>query len=77
MRVFDPQQGTPEKIRSRIGLICLNDKPRTGASIAWMAGVVAERIIAGMPMFRLTADQRESIVAYILSLKQGGSPPGK
>ena len=32
---------------------------------------------AGMPMFRLTADQRESIIAYILSLKQGGSPPGK
>jgi mono/diheme cytochrome c family protein len=32
---------------------------------------------AGMPMFRLTADQRESIIAYILSLKQGGSSPGK
>ena len=32
---------------------------------------------AGMPMFRLTADQRESIIAYILSLKQSGSPPGK
>jgi mono/diheme cytochrome c family protein len=25
---------------------------------------------AGMPMFILTADQRESIIAYILSLKQ-------
>ena len=32
---------------------------------------------AGMPMFRLTADQRESIIAYILGLKQAGSPPGK
>jgi mono/diheme cytochrome c family protein len=32
---------------------------------------------AGMPMFRLTADQRESIVAYILDLKQAGSLPGK
>ena len=32
---------------------------------------------AGMPMFRLTTDQRESIIAYILGLKHGGSPPGK
>jgi mono/diheme cytochrome c family protein len=32
---------------------------------------------AGMPMFRLTTDQRESIIAYILGLKQAGSPPGK
>ena len=32
---------------------------------------------AGMPMFRLTADQRESIIAYILGLKQAGSLPGK
>ena len=32
---------------------------------------------AGMPMFRLTADQRDSIVAYILSLRAAGSPPGK
>lgn len=32
---------------------------------------------AGMPMFRLTADQRENIIAYILSLKREGSPPGK
>ena len=32
---------------------------------------------AGMPMFRLTADQRESIVAYILGLGAGGAPPGK
>jgi mono/diheme cytochrome c family protein len=32
---------------------------------------------AGMPMFRLTADQRESIIAYILGLKQAGSLPGR
>ncbi|MPZ30112.1 MAG: cytochrome C [Rhodospirillales bacterium] len=32
---------------------------------------------AGTPMFRLTIDQRESIIAYILGLKQSGSPPGK
>jgi mono/diheme cytochrome c family protein len=32
---------------------------------------------AGMPMFRLTADQRDDIIAYILSLKQSGSLPGK
>ncbi len=31
----------------------------------------------GMPMFRLTADQRTDIIAYILGLRQGGSPPGK
>jgi mono/diheme cytochrome c family protein len=32
---------------------------------------------AGMPMFRLTAEQRDGIIAYILSLKQSGSLPGK
>ena len=32
---------------------------------------------AGMPMFRLTSDQRADIIAYILGLRQGGSPPGK
>jgi mono/diheme cytochrome c family protein len=32
---------------------------------------------AGMPMFRLSADQRQSIVDYILSLKQAGPPAGK
>src|SRR5215475_2556148 len=30
---------------------------------------------AGMPMFRLTADQRQSIIDYVLGLKQHGSPP--
>ena len=32
---------------------------------------------AGMPMFRLTGDQRADIIAYILSLRQSGSTPGK
>jgi mono/diheme cytochrome c family protein len=32
---------------------------------------------AGMPMFRLSADQRQSIIDYILNLKQAGSPGGK
>jgi mono/diheme cytochrome c family protein len=32
---------------------------------------------AGMPMFRLTAEQRADIIAYVLGLRQGGSPPGK
>jgi mono/diheme cytochrome c family protein len=32
---------------------------------------------AGMPMFRLTADQRADIIAYIVSLRQGGLQPGK
>ena len=32
---------------------------------------------AGMPMFRLTTDQRADIIAYILSLKQAGAQPGK
>ena len=32
---------------------------------------------AGMPMFRLSADQRQSIIDYILNLKQAGSPAGK
>lgn len=31
---------------------------------------------AGMPMFRLTAEQRADIIAYILSLKQNGPLPG-
>jgi mono/diheme cytochrome c family protein len=32
---------------------------------------------AGMPMFRLTAEQRADIIAYILSLRQSGPQPGK
>src|SRR5512138_3679182 len=32
---------------------------------------------AGMPMFRLSADQRQSVIDYVLSLKQAGSPAGK
>jgi mono/diheme cytochrome c family protein len=32
---------------------------------------------AGMPMFRLSADQRQSIIDYVLGLKQEGSTPGK
>ena len=32
---------------------------------------------AGMPMFRLSPEQRTDIIAYILSLRQSGSPPGK
>ena len=32
---------------------------------------------AGMPMFRLSPEQRDGIIAYILSLKQSASPPGK
>ena len=32
---------------------------------------------AGMPMFRLTAEQRTDLIAYIMSLHQAGAPPGK
>jgi mono/diheme cytochrome c family protein len=32
---------------------------------------------AGMPMFRLTPEQRTDIMAYVLSLKQSAPPPGK
>lgn len=32
---------------------------------------------AGMPMFRLTADQQASIVAYILGLGRDGPLPGR
>jgi mono/diheme cytochrome c family protein len=32
---------------------------------------------AGMPMFRLSAEQRADLIAYILSLKQSGAQPGK
>jgi mono/diheme cytochrome c family protein len=32
---------------------------------------------AGMPMFRLSAEQRADIIAYILNLRQSGSAPGK
>lgn len=31
----------------------------------------------GMPMFRLSSEQREDIIAYILSLRGGGSTPGR
>jgi mono/diheme cytochrome c family protein len=32
---------------------------------------------AGMPMFRLSTEQRADTIAYILGLKQGGAQPGK
>ena len=32
---------------------------------------------AGMPMFRLTSEQRADIIAYILGLRRSGSPPGR
>ena len=32
---------------------------------------------AGMPMFRLTAEQRADVIAYILSLRHGDPQPGK
>lgn len=32
---------------------------------------------AGMPMFRLTSEQRADIIAYFLSLQQSGPQPGK
>lgn len=32
---------------------------------------------AGMPMFRLTSEQRADITAYFLSLQQRGQQPGK
>ena len=31
----------------------------------------------GMPMFRLTPEQRSSLIAYILGLREGGPTPGK
>jgi mono/diheme cytochrome c family protein len=31
----------------------------------------------GMPMFRLSSEQREDIIAYILSLRGSSSTPGK
>jgi mono/diheme cytochrome c family protein len=31
----------------------------------------------GMPMFRFSSEQREDIIAYILSLRVGGSTPGR
>jgi mono/diheme cytochrome c family protein len=31
----------------------------------------------GMPMFRLSSEQREDIIAYILSLRGSGVTPGK
>lgn len=32
---------------------------------------------AGMPMFRLTGEQRADIIAYVLSLRPNGQQPGK
>jgi mono/diheme cytochrome c family protein len=32
---------------------------------------------AGMPMFKLTPEQRTDVIAYILSLRKDGSTPGK
>jgi mono/diheme cytochrome c family protein len=32
---------------------------------------------AGMPMFRLSSDQRDALIAYILGLRGSGPTPGK
>jgi mono/diheme cytochrome c family protein len=61
-----------------------NERAPTFLALATTPGMTATALTvalttphAGMPMFSLTAEQRDGIIAYILNLKQSGSPPGK
>jgi mono/diheme cytochrome c family protein len=54
-----------------------NSKAPTFAELANTPGMTGTALMAalstphaGMPMFRLTRDQREGVIAYILSLRQ-------
>lgn len=61
-----------------------NARAPTFLAIATIPGMTATALTvtlttphSGMPMFRLTTEQRDGIIAYILSLKQSSSTPGK
>jgi len=61
-----------------------NPRAPTFLELATMPGMTSAALTvalttphAGMPMFRLTSEQRADIIAYVLSLRQSGSPPGK
>ena len=60
-----------------------NPKAPTFQELATTPGMTATALTvalttphAGMPMFRLTAEQRSDIIAYILGLRQSRSQPG-
>jgi mono/diheme cytochrome c family protein len=55
-----------------------NSRSPTFLELATAPGMTAAALLvalttphAGMPMFLLTAEQRENVIAYILSLKEG------
>lgn len=61
-----------------------NPRSPTFAEIATTPGMTSTGLTialttphAGMPMFRLTSEQRADIIAYFLSLQQRGQQPGK
>jgi mono/diheme cytochrome c family protein len=61
-----------------------NERAPTFLALATTPGMTATALTvalttphAGMPMFRLTAEQQDGIIAYIGSLKKSGSPPGR
>lgn len=57
-----------------------NARAPTFVALATTPGMTSAALTtphAGMPMFRLSADQRQSIIDYVLSLKQAGSAPGR
>ncbi len=61
-----------------------NARAPTFLAIATTPGMTATALTValttphvGMPMFRLTAEQRDGIIAYILGLKQSSPLPGK
>jgi mono/diheme cytochrome c family protein len=61
-----------------------NERAPTFLALAKTPGMTATALTValttphvGMPMFRLTTEQRDGIIAYILGLKQSGSPPGR
>jgi len=61
-----------------------NPRSPTFSDIATTPGMTATGLTialttphAGMPMFRLSSQQRADIIAYFLTLRQSGSQPGK
>jgi len=65
-------------------LISPNPRAPTFPQLAATPGMTAAALTValttphvGMPMFRLSSDQREDIIAYILSLRGSGTTPGR
>ena len=68
-----PQQLQSPNARAPTFLALATTPGMTGAALT----VALTTPHAGMPMFRLSDDQRQGIIDYVLSLKQASATPGK